>query len=105
MISRCDITDDTVVIYPLWVQFDVLHRFRLRKQHHLLDDVHLIVGIDGLMEFPVVYTVEMTEATNDNKAHTNACSVSAVKCVLPVPMNSTSYARSMPWILCTAICV
>lgn len=43
------------MIYPLRVQFDVLHRFRLSKQHHLLDDVHLIVGVDGLVELPVVY--------------------------------------------------
>lgn len=43
------------MIYPLGVQFDVLHRFGLREQQHLLDDVHPIVGIDGLVELPVIY--------------------------------------------------
>lgn len=42
------------VIYSLGVQLDVLHRLRLGKQQHLLDDVHLIVGVDGLMELPVI---------------------------------------------------
>lgn len=42
------------MIYPLWVEFDVLHGLRLRKQNHFLNDVHLIVGIDGLVELSII---------------------------------------------------
>ncbi len=42
------------MIYPLWIEFDMLNRLRLRKQNHLLDDVHLIIGIDGLMELSII---------------------------------------------------
>lgn len=66
------------MIYPLWVQFDVLHGFRLSKQHHLLDDVHLVVGVDGLVELPVVCEGEMTEDAR-KAPNANARSAPAVK--------------------------
>lgn len=37
------------VIYSLRVELDVLHTLRSGKQNHLLDDVHLVVGVDGLV--------------------------------------------------------
>lgn len=46
------------VIHPLRVELDVLHRLRLSKQNHLLDDVHLIVGIDGLVKLPIIWESE-----------------------------------------------
>lgn len=46
------------MIYPLGIEFDVLHRLRLRKQNHLLYDVHLIVGIDGLMELSIIWKTQ-----------------------------------------------
>lgn len=48
------------VIYPLRIELDVLHRLRLGKQNHLLDDVHLIVGIDGLMELSIIWKTQRT---------------------------------------------
>lgn len=50
-----------LVIYPLRIELDVLHRLRLRKQNHLLDDVHLIVGIDGLMELSIIWKTQEDE--------------------------------------------
>lgn len=46
------------MIYPLRIEFDVLHRLRLRKQNHLFNDVHLIVGINGLMELSIVWKTQ-----------------------------------------------
>lgn len=43
-----------VVIYPLRIKLDVLHWLRLSEQNHLLNNVHLIVGIDGLMELSII---------------------------------------------------
>lgn len=51
--------DDTVwVIYPLRIQFDVLHRLRLRKQNNLFYDVHFIIDVDGFMEFSIIWKTE-----------------------------------------------
>lgn len=52
--------NERVVIYPLGIKFDVLHRLRLRKQNHLLYDEHLIVGVDGLMELSVIWNTKGT---------------------------------------------
>lgn len=47
-----------VVIYPLRIEFNVLHGLRLGKQDQLLYDVHLIVGIDGFMELSIIWKTE-----------------------------------------------
>lgn len=47
-----------VMIYPLRIKFDVLHRLRVGKQNHLLYDVHLVVGIDGLVELSIIWTTQ-----------------------------------------------
>lgn len=61
------------LVYPLWVQFDVLHRLRLSKQNHLLNDVHLIIGIDGLVQLSVIYKTrlvsKMTLKTHKSAFH------------------------------------
>lgn len=44
--------------YPLRVEFDMLDRLRLGKQDHLLYDVHLVIGIDGLVELSIIWNTE-----------------------------------------------
>lgn len=41
-------------LYPLRVQLNVLHGLRLRKQNHLLYDVHLVINVDGLVELSII---------------------------------------------------
>lgn len=53
-----------VVIYPLRIEFDVLHRLRLGKQNHLLYDVHLVVGVDGLMELSIIWKTQKTSGSD-----------------------------------------
>lgn len=52
------------MIYPLRIEFDVLYRLRLRKQSHLLYDVHLIVGIDGLVELSIIWKTQRTSGSD-----------------------------------------
>lgn len=52
-----------VVIYPLRIKLNVLHRLRLSEQNHLLYNVHLVIGIDGLMEFSIIWKTHRTSGS------------------------------------------
>lgn len=55
-----------LLIYPLRIQLNVLHRLRLRKQSQLFYDVHLIVGVDGFMELPIIWKTKETNICDLN---------------------------------------
>lgn len=42
------------LLYLFSVQLNVLHWLGITKEHHLLNDVHLIFDINGFMKSPIV---------------------------------------------------
>lgn len=45
--------------YLFSVQLDALHRLAILEEHHLLNDVHLVVDVDGFLESAVIYKIRV----------------------------------------------
>lgn len=41
-------------LYLFSVQLNVLHWLGITEEHHLLNDVHLVVDINGFMKSPII---------------------------------------------------
>lgn len=41
-------------LYLFSVQLNALHRLTVTEDHHLLNDVHLVVDINGFMKSPII---------------------------------------------------
>lgn len=44
--------------YLVSVQLYVLHWLGITEEHHLLNDVHLVVDIDGFMKSPIIWKTQ-----------------------------------------------
>lgn len=43
------------LLYLLRVQLNVLHWLGIKEKHHLLNDVHLVVHINGFVKSPIIW--------------------------------------------------
>lgn len=45
-------------VYLFGVQLNVLHRLRVTEEHHLFNNVHLLVDVNGFMKSPIIWRRE-----------------------------------------------